>query len=119
LQALTYWTPARRVEITDTCRVWLSPDAGPILSCSMTSAPDHRSTDKHPSAVMRLHATKVIRIGRSEGNEIVVKDLRVSCHDAELRRAQGKYEIGHGRREMRCRSPRRPARGRSPRPSPA
>jgi ABC-type multidrug transport system ATPase subunit len=96
----------RRVEITGACRVRLGhPDAGPILSCSMTGAPQtavsaatalwsrNRTTDKHPSAVMRLPETKVVRIGRSEDNEVVVKDLRVSRHHAELRKGPDGYQI--------------------------
>jgi ABC-type multidrug transport system ATPase subunit len=97
-----------RIEITDSCRVRLGhPEAGPVLSCSMTGAPHTavsaatavwpgaRSTagDRHPSAVMRLPETKVVRIGRSDDNEVVVKDLRVSRHHAVLRQARGHYEI--------------------------
>ena len=100
----------RRVEITDTCQVRLGhPDAGPVLSCSITDLPDRgdlaeRSAtavwsaqrtagERFPSAVMPLPA-KVLRIGRSAGNDVVVADLGVSRRHAELRRSPGgEYEI--------------------------
>ncbi|RKE17173.1 FHA domain-containing protein [Streptomyces sp. TLI_171] len=46
-----------------------------------------------PSSVRPLPA-KVVRIGRSEDNDLVVSDLSVSRHHAELRaRPDGRYEI--------------------------
>ena len=46
-----------------------------------------------PSSIMRLPA-KVLRIGRADDNDVVVSDLSVSRHHAELRRAAGGgYEI--------------------------
>src|ERR1022692_2590894 len=46
-----------------------------------------------PSVIMRLPA-RVLRIGRADDNEVVVSDLSVSRHHAELRKAaQGGYEI--------------------------
>ena len=54
----------------------------------------HRSSwDRSPSAVMRL-PTRQFRIGRASDNDIVVADLSVSRHHAELRRtSRGGYEI--------------------------
>jgi len=100
----------RRVEITDSCQVRLGhPDAGPVVSCSITEMPDRGAPaqpsatalwsaqrtvgDRSPSAVMPLPA-KVLRIGRSADNGVVVADLSVSRRHAELRRLPGgEYEI--------------------------
>jgi ABC-type multidrug transport system ATPase subunit len=100
----------RRVEITDSCQVRLGhPDAGPIVSCSITELPDRGASaqpsatarwsaqrtggDRFPSAIMPLPA-KALRIGRSADNGVVVSDLGVSRHHAELRRLPGgEYEI--------------------------
>ena len=100
----------RRVEITDSCQVRLGhPDAGPVISCSITDPPDGDASaeptatavwsaqrtagERFPSAVMPLPA-KVLRIGRSAGNDVVVADLGVSRRHAELRRSPGgDYEI--------------------------
>jgi ABC-type multidrug transport system ATPase subunit len=100
----------RRVEITDSCQVRLGhPHAGPIVSCSITEMPDRGASaqplatavwsaqgtggDRFPSAVMPLQA-KVLRIGRSADNGVVVADLGVSRRHAELRRLPGgEYEI--------------------------
>jgi ABC transport system ATP-binding/permease protein len=100
----------RRVEITDSCQVRLGhPDAGPIVSCSITELPDRGASaqpsatarwsaqrtggDRFPSAIMPLPA-KALRIGRSADNGVVVADLGVSRHHAELRRLPGgEYEI--------------------------
>jgi len=100
----------RRVEITDSCQVRLGhPDAGPVVSCSITEMPDRGASaqplatavwsaqrlggDRFPSAIMPLPA-KVLRIGRSADNGIVVADLNVSRRHAELRRLPGgEYEI--------------------------
>ena len=100
----------QRVEITDSCQVRLGhPEAGPVVSCSITAAPDPGapaipprtavwpgqrtgSADRHPSAILPLPA-RVLQIGRADDNDMVVADLRVSRHHAELRRSGGKYEI--------------------------
>ena len=71
----------RRVEITDSCQVRPGhPEAGPVLSCSVTDRPDRDALaqpsatavwsaqrtagDRFPSAIMPLPA-KVLRIGRA------------------------------------------------------
>ena len=100
----------RRVDITDSCQVRLGhPEAGPVVSCSITDTPDRGASaqpsatavwsaqrtagDRFPSAVMRLPA-KVLSIGRAGDNDIVVADLGVSRRHAELRRLPGReYEI--------------------------
>jgi len=100
----------RRLDITDSCQVRLGhPEAGPVVSCSITDTPDRGAPaqpsatavwsaqrtagDRFPSAVMRLPA-KVLRIGRAGDNDIVVADLGVSRRHAELRRLPGgEYEI--------------------------
>ena len=101
----------RRVEITDSCQVRLGhPEAGPVLSCSVTDRPDRSAPaqpsatavwsaqrtagDRFPSAIMPLPA-KVLRIGRAAAdNDVVVTDLGVSRRHAELRRLPGgEYEI--------------------------
>jgi ABC-type multidrug transport system ATPase subunit/pSer/pThr/pTyr-binding forkhead associated (FHA) protein len=100
----------RRVEITDSCQIRLGhPDAGPVVFCSITDSPDSGTSaepsataiwsaqrtagERFPSAVLPLPA-KVLRIGRSAGNDIVVADLGVSRRHAELRSSPGgEYEI--------------------------
>jgi ABC-type multidrug transport system ATPase subunit/pSer/pThr/pTyr-binding forkhead associated (FHA) protein len=101
----------RRVEITDSCQVRLGhPEAGPVVSCSITEMPDRGASaqpsatavwsvqgtavrDRFPSAVMPLPA-RVLRIGRAADNGVVVADLGVSRHHAELRRSPGgEYEV--------------------------
>lgn len=54
----------------------------------------HRSfIDRTPSAVLSL-PTRKLRIGRATDNDVVVSDLSVSRHHAELRRtSRGEYEI--------------------------
>ncbi|HEX4830426.1 MAG TPA: ATP-binding cassette domain-containing protein [Trebonia sp.] len=46
----------------------------------------------HPTSVIQLPAT-TLRIGRAAGNDIVLDDLIVSRHHAELRPAGGGYEL--------------------------
>jgi len=100
----------QRVEITGACQVRLGdPESGPVVSCSIAAAPAGRPAtvvadsppparppvpgERMPSAVMRLPA-RVLRIGRADDNEVVVSDLSVSRHHAELRKtARGGYEI--------------------------
>ena len=100
----------QRVDITDSCQVRLGhPEAGPVVSCSITATPDlgapaapartavrpgqrMGSGDRHPSAILPLPA-KVLHIGRADDNDMVVADLRVSRHHAVLRRSGGQYEI--------------------------
>jgi ABC transport system ATP-binding/permease protein len=97
----------RQVPITDSCQVRLGhPEAGPVLSCTVTAKPGPDATAVHsatqlwtaagmraPTGIMRLPA-KVVRIGRSDDNDVVVADLRVSRRHAELRKSPGgAYEI--------------------------
>jgi len=113
----------QRVEITGACEIRLGDaDRGPVVFCSIAAAPGGRATTvaaatpdqlagppaaagppapggppapagRSPSAVMQLPPS-VLRIGRSDGNEVVVSDLTVSRFHAELRRqAPGRYEI--------------------------
>ncbi len=102
-----------RVEISGTCEVRLGDaGSGPVISCSVAVAPDGQTTvlasapppaspsgqrsltgERMPSAVMRLPPRR-LRIGRADDNEVVVFDLSVSRHHAELRRTdRGDYEI--------------------------
>jgi ABC transport system ATP-binding/permease protein len=101
----------QRVEITGACQVRLGhPDSGPVVSCSIAAAPGGHGTQvvsaevlqparksaagqRAPSAIMRLPA-RVLRIGRADDNEVVVSDLSVSRHHAELHKAApGGYKI--------------------------
>jgi ABC transport system ATP-binding/permease protein len=63
-----------------------SPRPGAAMATGLTSS--HRS----PSVIRRLPA-KVLRIGRAQDNDIVVADLGVSRHHAELRRVGERYEM--------------------------
>jgi ABC transport system ATP-binding/permease protein len=112
----------QRVDIAADCSVRLGhPGDGPQLHCSLvTPEPERPATAKvqvgnwaqeaepaapprvpaqrppsyrPPSAVMQMPA-KALRIGRASDNDVVVADLGVSRHHAELRRtARGEYEI--------------------------
>ena len=76
-----------RFEITDDCVLHFgSRDDGPAMSCSLyrLERSDWPSVDRRPSAVMRAPA-RALRIGRAEDNDIVLADLSVSRHHAELR----------------------------------
>ena len=71
-----------RIEINGECLVRLSdPADGPVLSCAVSGA-----------ASSGLPAT-TLRIGREPDNDIVVSDLSVSSHHAELRKVAGAYRI--------------------------
>jgi cytochrome P450/NADPH-cytochrome P450 reductase len=71
-----------RIEINGECLVRLSdPADGPVLSCTVSGA-----------ASSGLPATTQ-RIGREPDNDIVVSDLSVSSHHAELRTVAGGYRI--------------------------
>ena len=48
---------------------------------------------RHPATVRSLREEKVMSIGRGPGNDVVLTDLRVSRRHAELRIADGGYEI--------------------------
>lgn len=104
----------RQFAITGDCAVRLAhPDDGPVLNCSPSeavlsgeavpgavpagSAPAPRllqtSRDRPPSMVTPLRAMP-LRIGRAEGNDVVVPELGVSRFHAELRPAKrGGFEI--------------------------
>ena len=85
-----------RFEITDDCVLHFgSRDDGPALSCSLyrLGRSDWPSVDRRPSAVTRAPA-RALRIGRAEDNDIVLADLSVSRHHAELRNTgDGRYAI--------------------------
>ncbi|HSR82897.1 MAG TPA: FHA domain-containing protein [Streptosporangiaceae bacterium] len=101
----------RQVAITGSCTVRLGhPDDGPVLRCTVIGAPAsadgapmqvHPATaawrpsggERSPSAVLSM-PTRKLRIGRATDNDVVVSDLSVSRHHAELRRTSGgTYEI--------------------------
>jgi ABC-type multidrug transport system ATPase subunit/pSer/pThr/pTyr-binding forkhead associated (FHA) protein len=101
----------RQVAITGNCAVRLGhPDDGPLLRCTVigasasadatpaqvhpATAPWHPSgIERTPSAVLSM-PTRKLRIGRATDNDVVVSDLSVSRHHAELRRtSRGTYEI--------------------------
>jgi ABC-type multidrug transport system ATPase subunit len=48
---------------------------------------------REPTQVRKLDGSRVVRIGRSPENDMVIADLRVSRQHAELRSAGGTYEI--------------------------
>jgi len=61
--------------------------AKPVMA---TGAPT--TSHREPSVIRRL-PTKVLRIGRAPDNDIVISDLSVSRHHAELRRTANAYQI--------------------------
>ncbi len=83
-------------EITDDCVLHFGGrDDGPAMSCSLyrLRRSDWPSVDRRPSVVMRAPA-RALRIGRAEDNDIVLSDLSVSRHHAELRNTgDGRYAI--------------------------
>ena len=71
-----------RIEINGECLVRLSdPADGPVLSCAVSVA---------ASSGLPRHD---VRIGREPDNDIVLSDLSVSSHHAELRKVAGAYRI--------------------------
>ena len=72
--------------------------ARPVMAAaaapSVPAMPAGASTASHrePSVIRQL-PTKVLRIGRGPDNDIVVSDLSVSRHHAELRRTASGYQI--------------------------
>ena len=64
-----------------------APDRPAVPAGGISSA-SHRE----PSVVRRL-PTKVLRIGRAPDNDVVISDLSVSRHHAELRRVGDTYQI--------------------------
>ena len=98
-----------RLEISEDCEVRLSdPDTGHVLAFVITAAPQDpiaadrpaptllaghaAGVDRRPSAVMSLPVL-TLRIGRAPDNDLVVADLNVSRHHAELRREPTGYQI--------------------------
>ncbi len=94
-----------RCEINSDCVLRLGhPEDGPVVLCSITW-PDAGSrdasaaraggvsVDRRPTAVHRA-PVRVLRIGRSPESDLVLADLGVSRHHAELRNlGRGRYEI--------------------------
>jgi ABC transport system ATP-binding/permease protein len=72
--------------------------ARPVMAAaappSVPAMPAGAATASHrePSVIRQL-PTKVLRIGRAPDNDIVVSDLSVSRHHAELRRTASGYQI--------------------------
>ncbi|MGO9080252.1 MAG: FHA domain-containing protein [Streptosporangiaceae bacterium] len=64
------------------------PPAAPAGESGIGSPGSHRA----PTSVLQL-AMPVLRIGRASDNDVVVADLSVSRHHAELRRTPGGYQI--------------------------
>ena len=100
--------PVRRMQLTGTLQLRLGhPDDGPVLYCEAPGAgqadPAGAAPAAHPAtALWSSHATggrqptgitpvldRVLRIGRADDNDVVVKDLRVSRRHAELRSLGG------------------------------
>jgi ABC transport system ATP-binding/permease protein len=66
--------------------------ASAVPSAPATGAGAATASHREPSVIRRL-PTKVLRIGRAPDNDIVVSDLSVSRHHAELRRTASGYQI--------------------------
>ena len=91
-----------RLEINGECLVRLSdPADGPVLSCAATGAASSGQPTLRPEPVPPAHMPSVVwplptttlRIGRAPDNDIVLSDLSVSSHHAELRNVAGAYRI--------------------------
>jgi ABC-type multidrug transport system ATPase subunit len=78
-----------------------NPDDGPVLRCMQQAADPVAvfpallpSVGRRPTARMPLPAKAAVRIGRIPDNDLVLPDLDVSRHHAEIRRSPtGTYEI--------------------------
>jgi ABC transport system ATP-binding/permease protein len=92
-----------RCEINSDCVLRLGhPDDGPVVLCSVSGPglvdgaapqPAGLSVDRRPTTVHRA-PVRVLRIGRSPDSDLVLSDLGVSRHHAELRNSGGgRYEI--------------------------
>jgi ABC-type multidrug transport system ATPase subunit/pSer/pThr/pTyr-binding forkhead associated (FHA) protein len=82
-------------EITGDCVLRFGGRDGPAMYCSLyrLKRSDWPSVDRRPSAVMPIPA-RALRIGRQHDNDIVLADLSVSRHHAELRNTgDGSYVI--------------------------
>jgi ABC-type multidrug transport system ATPase subunit len=91
-----------RIGVDGDCLLRLGhPETGVPLACSAAPEPDPRPrVDRTPSSVIKLPApaaaaaARTLRIGRAQDNDIVLSDLVVSRHHAELRgTGDGRYEI--------------------------
>ncbi len=91
-----------KVQISQNCILRLGhPEDGPVMMCSVNQggagntalSTGMSSVDRRPTSVMRA-PTRLLRIGRAPGNDLVVPDLSVSREHAELRNlGDGRYEI--------------------------
>jgi len=66
--------------------------ASAVPAAPATAAGAATASHREPSVIRQL-PTKVLRIGRAPDNDIVVSDLSVSRHHAELRRTATGYQI--------------------------
>jgi ABC-type multidrug transport system ATPase subunit/ABC-type transport system involved in multi-copper enzyme maturation permease subunit len=66
--------------------------ASAVPAAPATGAGAATASHREPSVIRQL-PTKVLRIGRAPDNDIVVSDLSVSRHHAELRRTPSGYQI--------------------------
>ncbi|HEY1324797.1 MAG TPA: ATP-binding cassette domain-containing protein, partial [Streptosporangiaceae bacterium] len=66
--------------------------ANAVPAAPATGAGASTASHREPSVIRQL-PTKVLRIGRAPDNDIVVSDLSVSRHHAELRRTPSGYQI--------------------------
>jgi ABC-type multidrug transport system ATPase subunit len=98
--------PVRRMKITGSVQLRLGhPEDGPLLTCSVPSAPPgrtagvdpvpathaatalwsgHPAGDRQPTGITRV-LDRALFIGRAEENDVVIRDLQVSRRHAELR----------------------------------
>jgi len=88
-----------RFQIATDCALRLGHAAdGPAVVCSVSrpvgpaSSVQWSRVDVRPTAVLRV-PVRTLRIGRAKDNDIVLADLSVSRHHAELRHVAGGYEI--------------------------
>src|SRR4249920_1609314 len=70
------------------------PVDGPVVAAGRPAMAGGTATAGHrePSVIRQL-PTKVLRIGRAPDNDVVVSDLSVSRHHAELRKIGDAYQI--------------------------
>ncbi|MBV9206803.1 MAG: FHA domain-containing protein [Actinobacteria bacterium] len=90
-EAAPWWPPPADGRVSPPARTPSRPPAPP--SGAPVRADLRPSVDRKPTARMPLPA-KAMRIGRGHENDLVLSDLNVSRHHAELRKsAAGRYEI--------------------------
>ncbi len=80
-----------RLAVREPVTLWLGPVSGGMM-IQLLHPPPQSGDAREPSAVHHIDRP-AIRIGRAPGNDVVLADLLVSRHHAELRRSGALWEL--------------------------